>query len=116
GAALAQHAHRHDAHDPTHADAGRPVADATPPAAAGAPACPPEHAAMGHCAPAASEVPAKAHDAHGHDAAPGQPRLHDHAHGQGHANHATSPPPADAPGCTPQHAAMGHCTPSPASG
>ena len=115
GAALAQHAHRHDAHDPTHPDAGRPVADATPPASGGVPACSPEHAAMGHCTPGASQAPVDAHDAHDahrHDAATGQPQLHDHAHGEGHANHAASPPPADAPGCTPQHAAMGHCTPA----
>src|SRR5690606_30031677 len=84
-------------------------------ASVGVPACSPEHAAMGHCTPGASQAPVDAHDAHDahrHDAAPGQLQVHDHAHGEGHADHAASPPPAAAAGCTPQHAAMGHCTPA----
>lgn len=66
--ALAQHAHHE------HADA--PMAGA-----AEAPACPPEHAAMGHCQPVApKDVPPPV-------APPGDPH------------------------CPPVHAAMGHCTP-----
>ncbi|WP_394652003.1 copper resistance protein B [uncultured Sphingomonas sp.] len=63
------------------------------PAAAGGPmdaACPPEHAAMGHCTPATRTAP---------------------------TTPATIPPPATPsagaadPSCPPEHAAMGHCTP-----
>jgi len=52
-----------------------------------APACTPEHAAMGHCTlpPETTSAPAPAHAAH------------------------------NAPACTPEHAAMGHCTPRPSS-
>ena len=60
---------------------------ATSPAADSA--CPPEHAAMGHCTPAPAE------DAHAHHAAT---------------------EPASTPDCTPEHAAMGHCTLSPSEG
>jgi copper resistance protein B len=57
-----------------HAGHGAPLATAPP--AATDPACPPEHAAMGHCTP-------------------------------------TTPAPAAAdPACPPEHAAMGHCKPS----
>lgn len=67
-------------------------------------ACPPEHAAMGHCTP---EPPAEEdaacppeHAAMGH-CTPAKPK-------------AATPPPAPAPDpdCAPEHAAMGHCTPA----
>lgn len=70
------------AHPRSHADQDSHSAQPRP---AAAETCPPVHAAMGHCTPAAP-VPA-----------PG--------HAPGHATPAT----ADASGCTPEHAAMGHC-------
>ncbi|WP_085810631.1 copper resistance protein B [Sphingomonas sp. TZW2008] len=87
-------------------------ADGPPPHAerpAVAPACSPEHAAMGHCVTAASATPlsstppppvpacAPEHAAMGHcvSAAP-ETRL-------------SPAPPPPAPACPPEHAAMGHC-------
>lgn len=54
-------------------------------------ACPPEHAAMGHCTPRAALA-----------AAPTQPLV-------------PVSPPAAGPPCPPEHAAMGHCRPKPAA-
>ena len=62
---------------PEHAAMGHCTPAAQPAAAAKPDACPPEHAAMGHCTPTAQPVPAAKPDA-----------------------------------CPPEHAAMGHCTPA----
>ncbi len=97
--ALAQHA-GHGAPAPTPA-----------PAAAIDPACPPEHAEMGHCTPsvAAPPPPPAAED-------PSCPAEHA---AMGHCTPATAkpaapppPPPAEDPACPAEHAAMGHCTPA----
>ena len=76
--------------------AGHTMTAPTAPAAAAAsdPSCPPEHAAMGHCKPAATP--------------PAQPAADPHA---GH-NMAAPQPPASDPNCPPEHAAMGHCKPA----
>ncbi len=103
--------------------------------AAAAPACTPDHAAMGHCTMApppekpAPEEPATAcsaeHAAMGHctmDPAP--PRHEPNAPGctaehaaMGHCTLETPPPvPANpAAPCPPEHAAMGHCRPAEAA-
>ncbi|MFD1767220.1 copper resistance protein B [Sphingorhabdus buctiana] len=68
--------------------------------------CPPEHAKMGHCTPAADKTgrdkstPQSAAQAAGHDANPGMTMEE-------------SSPSAAAvdPNCPPEHAKMGHCTP-----
>ena len=81
-----------------------------------APACTPEHAAMGHCTlPAAKPAPAPAAVP-----APGAPKpaqsscTPEHA-AMGHCTLPAAAPaaPAGDPACTPEHAAMGHCTPKP---
>ena len=73
---------------------GQVVAPSAPPSAD--PSCPPEHAAMGHCAPTkGSAAPA------GHDMSQ-----------MGGAVPAAA---ASDPSCPPEHAAMGHCTPKPAA-
>ncbi|MDO9488193.1 MAG: copper resistance protein B [Sphingomonadaceae bacterium] len=81
-------------------------------AAAGSvdPQCPPEHAAMGHCTPAAPTSPP----------APADPACPPEHAAMGHCTPRTAPPPivppppavATDPACPPEHAAMGHCTPS----
>jgi copper resistance protein B len=67
-----------------------------PDSAPEAPACTPEHAAMGHCtldsAPPESDVPDKTAD-------DGKMKAMDHG------------APASDPDCPPEHASMGHCTP-----
>ncbi|WP_077147855.1 copper resistance protein B [Sphingopyxis sp. KK2] len=60
-----------------------------------APACPPEHAAMGHCTPDAQTPQPREADAE-------MPAMGAMDHG--------APVPAD-PDCPPAHASMGHCTP-----
>ena len=81
------------------------------------PACPPEHAAMGHCTPkpAADPVPATMPAAADPACAP------EHA-AMGHCTPKPAAPPAPPakpaaidPACPPEHAAMGHCTPTPAA-
>jgi copper resistance protein B len=84
--AFAQHA----GHGASPATAQAPA----PSAATGDPACPAEHAAMGHCTPKPSAAGAPPPDAVATPA----------------ATPAAQTPPA-APDCTPEHAAMGHCTP-----
>ncbi|KQZ64811.1 copper resistance protein CopB [Sphingopyxis sp. Root1497] len=69
-------------------------APATKPAAK-APACPPDHAAMGHCTPDAETPQPSEPDAEMPD--------------MGTMDHGT-PAPSD-PDCPPEHASMGHCTP-----
>lgn len=114
------------------------LACAAPARAQDAPACTPEHAAMGHCklqdahghAPASEAAPGPAPTCTPEHAAMGHCRLqdaHDHAPApeappatatcppehaaMGHCTPATTPARA---GCSPEHAAMGHCTPGPA--
>jgi copper resistance protein B len=85
------------------------------PAPAADPACPAEHAAMGHCTPAAPPAAPPAPAAASDPACPPE-----HA-AMGHCTPAALPavPPAPAavsdPTCPPEHAAMGHCTPSPST-
>ena len=80
---------------PVGRSAARPAAKAAanpsaPRPGAEDPACPPEHAKMGHCSPSTSAMPpANQHVGGAQDPAP---------------------KPAD-PDCPPEHAAMGHCTP-----
>ena len=68
------------------------------------PSCPPEHAAMGHCTP----------DAAAHQEAPDHGTMDHGTMDHGTMDHGAmedaAPPPSD-PGCPPEHAAMGHCTP-----
>lgn len=98
----------------------------TPVAAAQAqtPACPPEHAAMGHCTPKPAKPATPAcspeHAAMGHCTMPptasASPMPMESMPMQampGMAMPAATPPAAD-PTCPPEHAAMGHCTPKPA--
>ncbi|WP_394646913.1 copper resistance protein B [uncultured Sphingomonas sp.] len=71
----------------------RPATSRPPAPAEAALACPPEHAAMGHCTPPAPVTAAACPPEH---AAMG---------------HCTAAAPANtAPSCPPEHAAMGHCT------
>nr|WP_232307013.1 copper resistance protein B [Sphingomonas sp. Y57] len=88
---------------------------ATPaPTAVADPKCPPEHAAMGHCTPAAPAAP--------QPAAAIDPKCPPEHAAMGHcAPVAPAPkvqtPAASDPACPPEHAAMGHCTPAaPAAG
>lgn len=103
------------------APAGAEVQAGQPAPAAGT-ACLPEHAAAGHCTPAATEPPAPA---------PSRPQpqpataaqaicLPEHA-AAGHCTPTSAPqpippqpqaPPAPQPTCLPEHAAAGHCTPA----
>ena len=83
-------------------------------------ACPPEHAAMGHCTPSAASTPpsqpvaidpgcAPEHAAMGHCKPASDPKCPPEHAAMGHCK------PASDPKCPPEHAAMGHCTPSAAS-
>jgi CopA family copper-resistance protein len=65
------------------------------------PSCPAEHAAMGHCTPAAPAAPAA-----GDPACPAE-----HA-AMGHCTPAPAAPAAEDPACPREHAEMGHCTPA----
>ncbi|MFT3977402.1 MAG: copper resistance protein B [Sphingomonas bacterium] len=83
---------------------------ATPAAPAPA-ACPPEHAAMGHCKPATAPHAGRSIPASGPACPP------EHA-AMGHCMPATAPHaghvmPTTGPVCLPEHAAMGHCSPAP---
>lgn len=86
----------HSQHNQSAPPAGEPSA----PSEKADASCPPEHAAMGHCTPAAAADPHAGH----HSA----PQVEDTAS-------QSNPAPAD-PDCPPEHAAMGHCTPKGASG
>ncbi|TYT26069.1 copper resistance protein B [Luteimonas viscosa] len=87
GAALAQHTH-----GPT----------------AGAPSrCAPEHAAMGHCSPAAA--PPGQHEAQHEERDDDAACTPEHAE-LGHCSPAPAKPEEE---CAPAHAAMGHCKPAP---
>lgn len=75
------------------------------------PACPPEHAAMGHCMPATDPHAGRAIPTSGPACPP------EHA-AMGHCTPATDPHaghvmPTTGPACPPEHAAMGHCSPAP---
>jgi copper resistance protein B len=98
--------------------AGRaaPAASAAPAAPAADPACPPEHAAMGHCTPK-SAAPVTAAPPAADPSCPPEHAAMGHCTPAGAAPLAApTPPPAPAtdPNCPPEHAAMGHCTPAPA--
>lgn len=104
-AAATPAASQHAGHDMT---APRPAA--TPQAAPADPKCTPEHAAMGHCTPAAEPKPRPNPAA--------QPRCTPEHAAMGHCKLESAPPPAPSPppattdpACTPEHAAMGHCRP-----
>jgi len=78
-----------------------------PEAEKAAPACPPEHAKMGHCSPAADERRPEA---------PAPKSMPEHGSGDavmpGMSMGTTSPDGAAVdPDCPPEHAKMGHCTP-----
>lgn len=79
------------------------------------PACPPEHAAMGHCKPKAAAPTQPPADPHAGHAAPSPTPAPAQPANDPHAGYRTTAPPAD-PSCPPEHAAMGHCTPKAAAG
>lgn len=101
------------------------VGQATPPSSTSAPAgsvdpaCPPEHAAMGHCVPTSAAAPAPSVTA-APPAAPADPSCPPEHAAMGHCTPAAaSGEPAGAPAdpnCPPEHAAMGHCVPRAAAG
>ncbi|MFT3763262.1 MAG: copper resistance protein B [Pseudoxanthomonas sp.] len=111
---------------PTIASVVLALAFATPALAQHAPACTPEHAAMGHCrmpdadphAPAAQDRPPQPpsacspeHAAMGHCSLPAKDEACPPEHAaMGHCTPSV-PPPAEDADCPPEHAAMGHCTP-----
>jgi copper resistance protein B len=96
----------------------------TPPSSASTPAsvdpaCPPEHAAMGHCVPKSAAAPAPGATA-APPAAPTEPSCPPEHAAMGHCTPAASSgepagAPAD-PNCPPEHAAMGHCVPKATAG
>ncbi|MBX9644278.1 MAG: copper resistance protein B, partial [Novosphingobium sp.] len=84
-----------------------PEAVVKPEAEKAAPACPPEHAKMGHCSPATDERGLEA---------PAPASMPEHGSGDAAmpgAAMGTTSPKSDAidPDCPPEHAKMGHCTP-----
>lgn len=95
--ALAQHAGHGQATQAQNPHAAHAMPAPTAPEPVAAPACTPEHAAMGHCTMPAEPTSPPATDPHaGHAAPPSAP--------------APAPAPTPSPACTPEHAAMGHCT------
>lgn len=84
------------------------LAQARQPAPGTSTACLPEHAAMGHCTPAAAEqtAPVNPHAGHKMPAVRSQPAEQPAPRPQSR----TVPHAAAQPTCLPEHAAMGHCT------